>query len=235
MDKTNEKPMLLAIDTATRTMSLALHDGTTLISEQTWRIGNRHNELLAVSVQKLLQVSGLAVSDLSVIAVANGPGSYTGLRIGVAFAKGLAASRNLPLIAVSTLDILAASQAFSSTRHRLIATVQAGRGRIIAGVYRVHKGRWEITATPTTTTWEALLGQLEAGSYYVTGEINDAGQQAIAAMSAEGETAVMLVAAANRARRAGYLAQEAWRLHENGNPLDFLPMKVLPVYLNEPG
>lgn len=226
--------MLLAIDTATRTLGLALHDGQTLISEQSWHIGNRHNELLAQSVQQMLDVSGVSIDDLSAIAVANGPGSYTGLRIGVAFAKGLAAARNLPLVGLLTLDVLAAGQPFSSTRHQLIATVQAGRGRIIAGTYRVRKGRWELTEPPTTTKWDDLLSQLNAGSYYVTGEVEEAGQQAIDALPASDDLSVMLVPAANRVRRAGYLAQEAWRILESGDPVDFAPGRVLPVYLSDP-
>src|SRR5690606_20526166 len=111
--------MLLAIDTATRSLSLALHDGDTVIAEQMWRTGNRHNALLAPAIQQMMDVCDVTMQDITAIAVTTGPGSYTGLRIGVAFAKGLAAVNNLPLIGVSTLDMLAAGQPFQNARYKL--------------------------------------------------------------------------------------------------------------------
>lgn len=227
--------MLLALDTATRYMSIALHDGDTLLAEQTWHTGNRHNELLANSLQQMMTVCGVQMTDLSVVAVANGPGSYTGLRIGVAFAKGIAAVRHLPLVGVSTLDILAAGQPFQNARNRLIPVVQAGRGRVIAGLYRVRKGRWEATAEPQIHKWNALLDDLEEGSYAITGEIDEKGRQAIEAYKTRDGLSLTLVAPVHRARRAGFLAQEAWRRYTDGDPQDFAAGKVLPVYLNTPG
>jgi len=112
--------------------------------------------------------------------------------------------------------------------------VQAGRKRIIAGVYQVKKGRWEATETPEITTWTDLLASLE-GSYYVAGEIDAAGRDAIATTDDNEELSVSLVEAAKRARRTGFLAQEAWRRYHAGEPSDFLPAKLAPVYLNSPG
>jgi tRNA threonylcarbamoyladenosine biosynthesis protein TsaB len=224
--------MLLAIDTATRFMSLALHDGTTLIAEQTWRIGNQHNTLLAVAVQHMLTVCEVTMPELSVIAVTHGPGSYSGLRIGVAFAKGVAAVNKLPLVGVSTLDMLVAGQPFQNTRYKLLAILQAGRGRIIAGEYRVKKGRWDAAAAMQITTWDALLQNLE-GSYYITGEVDDSGRQAIATAKQQAAS-LTLVDPATRTRRAGFLAQEAWRRYQAGQEGDFLPAKLMPMYMNEP-
>ncbi|MEO1286376.1 MAG: tRNA (adenosine(37)-N6)-threonylcarbamoyltransferase complex dimerization subunit type 1 TsaB, partial [Chloroflexota bacterium] len=131
--------MLIAIDTATKYLGLALYDNQQLIAEQLWRTGNKHNLILAPSIQQMLDTCDVSPSDLTMVAVANGPGSYTGLRIGVALAKGLATVNQLPLIGISTLDIIAIGQHFSNTRHRLLAILPAGRGRIIAGEYRVKK------------------------------------------------------------------------------------------------
>lgn len=229
--------MLLAIDTATKMLGLALYDGETLLAEQMWRTGNKHNTILAPSIAHMLAMCDVATEDLTLIAVANGPGSYAGLRIGVALAKGMAAVNTLPLIGVNTLDIIAAGQPFSNTRHQLICVVQAGRKRIIAGVYQVKKGRWEAVETPEITTWDALLGSLE-GSFHVAGEIDPAGQEAIAAIAStdDNETlSVSMVDAARRVRRSGFLAQEAWRRYHAGDASDFLPAKLVPVYLNSPG
>ncbi len=225
--------MLLAIDTATRYLSLALHDGQDLIAEQIWRTGNKHNNLLASAVQELLEVCDVSPTSLTALAVSVGPGSYTGLRIGVSLAKGMAAAHDLPLIGISTLDTLAAGSPFENTRYRLLTIVQAGRGRIISGEYRVRKGRWEADAKPQLTTWATLLQERE-GSYYITGEINEEGREAI--VDARGEDlSLTIVQPPYRIRRPGVLAQEALRRYEQGDPLDFHPAKCVPFYLQAPG
>lgn len=227
--------MLLAIDTATKYLGLALHDGHMLLAEQAWRTGNRHNEMLAVTIQHMMAACDVTMNDLTMIAVANGPGSYTGLRIGVAMAKGIASAKQLPLIGVSTLDILAAAQPFHHTRHRLIAVVEAGRGRVIAGTYHVKKGRWVAESDPDIMRWDALLDTEKlTDTYYITGEINDVGLEAIEAARAN-NIEITLMHPAYRLRRAGFLAQEAWRTYEAGEQDDFAPAKLLPVYMNAPG
>jgi hypothetical protein len=77
-----------------------------------------------------------------------------------------------------------------------------------------------------------LLPTLE-GSYYITGEVDDDGRTAIETAK-EQAASLTLVDAANRARRAGFLAQEAWRRYHAGEEGDFLPAKVVPMYMNEP-
>lgn len=226
--------MLLAIDTATRYMSMALHDGQMLLGEQTWRTANRHNTLLAPSLEQMMEICGVAMQDLEVIAVTHGPGSYTGLRIGVAFAKGLAAVQELPLVAISTLDMIAAGQPVQSTRYKLLAIVQAGRGRIISGQYRVKKGRWTADGEATLGTWDELLGEIEA-SFYVSGEIDEKGRNAIETAKTQQNASLTLVDAAYRLRRGGFLAQEAWRRYHHGSDDDFLPQNVRPIYMSSPG
>jgi tRNA threonylcarbamoyladenosine biosynthesis protein TsaB len=101
--------MILAIDTATRWTGLALHDGLGIVAERGWRGGNTQTVELAPAVEELLQASGVAAADLQGIAVSIGPGSYTGLRVGLAVAKGMSLAYQIPLIGVPTLDIVAAS------------------------------------------------------------------------------------------------------------------------------
>lgn len=225
--------MLLALDTATQTMSLALHDGEALLAEQTWHSGNKHNQLLANAIQTMFAACDIGLDALTVLAVSTGPGSYTGLRVGVALAKGMAAVRDLPLVGVSSLDTLAAAHPFQNTRHHLLVVVQAGRGRIVAGRYRVKKGRWVPYADPRLTTWEELLAGLE-GSFFVTGEVDAAGRSALEAARTDAR-ALTLVNPAQRLRRAGFLAQEAWRRYHEGSPTDFAPARLLPLYLKTDG
>lgn len=224
---------LLALDTATRSMSLALHDGQTLIAEQTWRAGNRHNHRLAPAIDALLCDCDLAISDLTAIAVATGPGSYTGLRIGVALAKGMAGAGDLPLVGVTTLDILAVAHPFQNARARLLAVVQAGRGRIIAGEYQVKKGRWMMDGEASITTWEALLDERE-GTYYITGEIDASGHETINEAKEREGLSLTLLNGAHRARRAGFLAEEALRRLQNAGEDAFAPSRLLPIYMKSP-
>lgn len=220
--------MLLAIDTATRTMSVALHDGAELLAEQTWITPNQHNNTLAPALYKLLQDYAVSVAALRGIAVCIGPGSYTGLRIGVSLAKGLAAAHRLPLVGFSTLDVLALSQPnYTGT---LLCVAQAGRGRIITAAYRWRKGRWQARDEGTQLSdWHSILDQLD-GATFVTGEVGDDGRLLIADAITRGLN-VTLVSSALRLRRAGYLAEEALSLLDEHPADDFSPAKVVPIYI----
>lgn len=227
--------MLLAIDTATRVMSIALHDGKTLLAEQTATIGNHHTTELTPALHKILADCDVQVDDLTAIAVAIGPGSYTGVRIGVAMAKGLATYQQLPVIGVTTLDILAAAQPYWQ-RHALIALVGAGRGRIIVQTYRWSKGAWISRVEPTIMNWEQLLETID-GPAYLTGEINEAGFEAIQEAESR-KIPIKLAPPVSRLRRAGYLAEVAWTRFNATDEDDrdqFHPAQIMPIYLKTVG
>ena len=100
-----EQP-LLAIDTSTQWLSLALrHNGRTRLFHQ--ETGNRQSELILPQIAALLDEAGLAVRELAAIAYVQGPGAFTGLRIGAGVAQGLAAPFGIPLIPVPCLDAVA--------------------------------------------------------------------------------------------------------------------------------
>ena len=89
--------MILAIDTATRWAGLALHDGTAVIAEYGWRCLNNHTIELSPAIEDMLSRVDKSINDLDGIAVAIGPGSYTGLRVGLALAKGMALANQIAL------------------------------------------------------------------------------------------------------------------------------------------
>ncbi|XWX03296.1 tRNA (adenosine(37)-N6)-threonylcarbamoyltransferase complex dimerization subunit type 1 TsaB [Aggregatilineales bacterium SYSU G02658] len=221
--------VLIAIDTATKALGLAFYDGKTLLAEQMWVASNQHNLLLAPAIQATLATLELAPQQLSAVAVANGPGSYTGLRIGIALAKGLAAARRIPLIGVSTLDILAVPQPVS-TKFHLLCVVQAGRGRIIASQYVTRKGQWVVDTAPAITDWAALLPTLSVPTL-ITGEIDEEGSAQIAAQNND---SLVVVTPALRARRPGILAEEAWRRWQAHPDHDYSVNSVMPLYLQTP-
>ncbi len=98
---------ILALDTATRTGSVALLDGPKLVAETLLNIKAVHSERLLDQVRQVLQAGNLALRELDLIAVVRGPGSFTGLRIGLATAKGLAQAAKIPLMGISSLQLLA--------------------------------------------------------------------------------------------------------------------------------
>lgn len=99
---------ILAIETATKNCSVALaKDGVTILCKEIAEEGYSHAERLHVFIEQLLAELELSYKDLSAIAVSQGPGSYTGLRIGVSAAKGLCYALDIPLIAIDTLASLA--------------------------------------------------------------------------------------------------------------------------------
>jgi tRNA threonylcarbamoyladenosine biosynthesis protein TsaB len=219
--------MLLAIDTATQIMSLALHDGRNLLAEESWRTNNNHTIELAPAIEIMLDRCEATMRDLTALAVATGPGSFSGLRIGVSMAKGMAGALKLPLVGISTLDILAAGQ--PQLTGGLVAVVQAGRGRVIAQTYRWRKGQWANRSEPQIMDWETLFNSID-GPAHLTGEVSDVGLEALAAAQSR-DIPVTLLPAVYRLRRAGFLAEEAWEKLRTDDKANFEAAKVLPVYV----
>ena len=99
--------LILNIETATEICSVALAKDGKLIALKENTEGLKHASLLTVFIKEIFNESGISIKDLEAVAVSKGPGSYTGLRIGVSAAKGIAYAGNIPLIATSTLQALA--------------------------------------------------------------------------------------------------------------------------------
>jgi tRNA threonylcarbamoyladenosine biosynthesis protein TsaB len=217
--------MLVAIDTATSYASLALHDGFRVRVEHTWESPRRHTVELLPRLVAALEQLGLNADHLSAVAVTRGPGTFTGLRVGLAVAKGLALARALPLVGVPTLDVVAAAQ--GRDRRPLCAILQAGRGRICVATYRWRSGEWRLREGPDLTTWPRLVEETDSPTLFC-GEVNVAGADALATL---GNLAVLLPAAA-RLRRASFLAEIAWRRLNQGKTDD--PAKLAPIYLQHP-
>ncbi len=217
--------MLVAIDTSTDTASLALHDGFRVRVEHTWESPRRHTVELLPRLVAALEQLALGAKHISGVAVARGPGSFTGLRVGMAMAKGLALSRGLPLVGVPTLDVIAAAQ--GKSRRTLCAVLQAGRGRICVALYRWRNGMWHAREEPRLTTWQKLTQEIISPTL-LCGEVNPAGAEALAAI----DDLVVILPAAARLRRAGFLAEAAWQRLNRGEIDD--PATLTPIYLQYP-
>jgi len=100
-------PIILYLETATKICSVALARDEHLLAVRETAEANSHSELITVFIQEVLLEAGMAIKDLDAVAVSKGPGSYTGLRIGVSTAKGLCFALDKPLISVGTLQSMA--------------------------------------------------------------------------------------------------------------------------------
>ena len=183
-------------------------------------------------IERMIAQAEMSLDDLKAVAVSIGPGSYTGTRIGVALAKGLAAPRDLPLAPVTTLETILAAQPLRQDGMRLVATVSAGRNRVIWAEYRCDSGAWVEWRAPRISDWQLLLANC-ARPIRLSGEISTAGLEAIE-RAREAGARIDLAPAAQRIRRAAYLAEVAWRRLRETDASAFPADRVMPVYLQGP-
>ncbi|KAF2511931.1 tRNA (adenosine(37)-N6)-threonylcarbamoyltransferase complex dimerization subunit type 1 TsaB [Flavobacterium foetidum] len=125
---------ILNIETATKNCSVSIaKGGETVLCREIAEEGYSHAEKLHVFIEEVIEQSGITVQDLVAIAVSQGPGSYTGLRIGVSAAKGLCYALNIPLIAVNTLQTLASQAEVSDGK--IIPMLDARRMEVYSEVF----------------------------------------------------------------------------------------------------
>jgi tRNA threonylcarbamoyladenosine biosynthesis protein TsaB len=160
--------MILAIDTSTQWMGIALLQDAQILYEKVWRTKRRHTVELAPAIQEAVNDCGLQISDLEAIGVALGPGSFTSLRIGLAVAKGLALTQGVPVIGIPSLDITAASLPVRDIP--LITVLRAGRERLAACTYLAENGSWKASGEITITTAQELETAIDSPTL-VCGEL----------------------------------------------------------------
>ena len=125
---------ILNLETATKNCSVAIaKDGKTILCKEMAEAGYSHAEKLHVFIEDCLQELQLTSKDLSAVAVSQGPGSYTGLRIGVSAAKGLCFALDIPLIAIDTLQVLASQVSISEGI--IIPMIDARRMEVYAAIF----------------------------------------------------------------------------------------------------
>jgi tRNA threonylcarbamoyladenosine biosynthesis protein TsaB len=159
--------MLVAIDTSTQWIGIALYDGVRVLAEHNWRSQNYHTTELVPAIADMLANASVKPSQLSGVGVALGPGSFTGLRIGLSAAKGLALGQNLPIAGVPSLEILVASSL--AYARPMIAMLKVGRGRFAwpASAIPVQLGQITRNTVDDIKTIAASI----ASPHYVVGEM----------------------------------------------------------------
>lgn len=219
-----ERALLVAIDTATRWAGLALYDGETVRAEASWQSRNNHSVELMPALDRMLAQQGVSAEHLAAVAVSMGPGSFTGLRIGMSVAKGLAQAQDIPILGVPTLEILTVPH--SEQRRPVWAVIQAGRGRLCAALYRRRGGRWRQDGDLHLTTTKDLADFI-TGRCLVCGELSSAER---AYLTERSEADLVFARPSLTMRRPACLAELGWERFQNGEADDLATLS--PIYLH---
>jgi tRNA threonylcarbamoyl adenosine modification protein YeaZ len=216
--------MELSIDTASEVASVALSVEGRLEAEVTWRCHRNHTVELLPAIEQMLARAGAEKSDISAVFACTGPGMYTGLRVGISTAQGLARALGAPALGVGRLELDAYPHAtFPGV---IVAVHRAGRGDLAWASYM--GAPWREVSAPRLSKPEELGAALTERSLLV-GEVDEGLLEGVRA-SATVEPAMATPSAT--VRRAATLAELGFARLSAGAPGD--PALVLPVYLRPP-
>lgn len=217
--------LLLALDTASEMIGYAIADGERLLAEAVWRGQRRGTVALLAEAMRALEALGHAQGAIGVVAVATGPGSFSGLRVGMGIAKGLALGLDIPIVGCPTLA--ATAEPFRSSGHPICALVPAGRGRFAYALFAERGGALRETVAATHGTAAAIGAALAAyPAAIVCGELDGDAATTIA-RAAPG---AIVPPAGVRERRPGALAAMARRRILTGDMDDLVALE--PIYLH---
>jgi len=213
---------ILAIDAAGASCSVALWSGGRVAAHRFLAMGRGQSERLVPMIGDVMAEWGGAFDDLDAIAVTTGPGGFTGVRIGLATARGLALARGLPVIGITTFEVVAAAAAPAERAgRRVVAAIDSKRAAVFLQAFEADL----VAAGPPAEVPTAdLPGALPAGALLLTG---DAAVQVAAVLAAAGRGDVVVAAAAGPADAALLAARAALRDPAAAGPAE-------PVYLRPP-
>ena len=162
--------LLLSFETSAKAASVALTDGSRLLGESYQNTGMTHSQTLMVMAEDLLRQCGKSPADVTDVAVAAGPGSFTGVRIGVAAAKGFAWGKELPCWGVSTLEAMALS--LGVYEGYVVCAMDARRSQVYNAIFEAKNGEMTRIREDRAISLEDLGEELESlsGPVYVVGD-----------------------------------------------------------------
>jgi tRNA threonylcarbamoyladenosine biosynthesis protein TsaB len=216
---------ILTIDTSSPQGSIALYDGLHL-STRPWPAGRSHTTTLLSEIHHLLDAAEVEIATLAAIGVAIGPGTFTGLRVGLGVAKGFHLATGIPLIAVSTLE--ATALPFTGCDITVVPVVAAGRSRLTWARYEPVDNGIQTTEPPRNSTVAELVESLAGNSpAIVTGELTDDEVEIV-----KSKPNAIVPALPLRLRHPGAFADITWRRLNIGDFDD--ATSIEPIYLSRP-
>ena len=162
--------LILAFETSAKSCSAAIHDGKSLLAESYQNSGLTHSQTLMVMAEDLLKVCGKSAADVTHLAAAAGPGSFTGIRIGVSAAKGFAWGAEKPVYGVSTLESMALGLGVWSGY--ICCCMDARRNQVYNAIFRAENGKLTRISEDRAIALSDLKTELENldGPIYLVGD-----------------------------------------------------------------
>ena len=219
--------LILSLDTSSPVASCAVCDGENVLASFRLNAGNTHSVSLMPMIKSALELSHIAVQDLDLIACAAGPGSFTGVRIGVSTAKGLCAPHDIPCVGVSTVEAFA--EPFAAFSGAVAPVMNARRGNVYTAIFAAENGKIRRVTDDMIIPVADLCERLRALDMPVcfTGDAYD---MAIAAANEAGIAAAD-VPPSMRLPDAASVAAVGARMYETGDRASFTAAALSPVYL----
>lgn len=166
----NDSPLVLAVDTSSATAGFALARGVELLASLESDPSIPHSRAFFVHTAELLKKAGVSLNDVQAFAVATGPGSFTGLRVGLSAVKGLAQTLSKPLVGINSFDAVALA---SKVTGEMLVVIEAGRHEVYFGLRRIKEnGLVESVAEDLVGEPEKLLSSIPQGQI-VTGAVSE--------------------------------------------------------------
>ncbi|WP_068541116.1 tRNA (adenosine(37)-N6)-threonylcarbamoyltransferase complex dimerization subunit type 1 TsaB [Thermodesulfatator autotrophicus] len=218
----SESSLVLGIETASPCGGVAVV-GEELLGEITLSSQETHSRRLMLAIDYLLKQLKLGLKDIAAIGIGLGPGSFTGLRIGLATAKGLHLASGLPLIGISTLKALAYSLVFSEKP--VCAALDARRSQVYAAIYKPKDGHLEEIMPPALLSPEKLASRIKEPAYFV----GDGAKTYFSLFKETLENKFLMAPPNLRHIRPANVAFLARRRYLNGKVDN--PFRLLPIYL----
>lgn len=215
---------ILSIETATKVCSVALHQQGELVVSQHLHIDKSHSGLLTVLIKNSLLYAGIGMQDVAAVAVSEGPGSYTGLRIGTSTAKGLCFAQDVPLIAVNTLEAMAADVARFVPKNAWLCPMIDARRMEVYCLLADTQGNVVLPQTPKVIGENSFGEELKEKIVYFFGD----GAAKCKAVLGGNENACFIEGVVPSAVAIGALATEKYQKQQFENLAYFEP-----VYLKE--
>jgi tRNA threonylcarbamoyl adenosine modification protein YeaZ len=205
---------------------VAVYDGRSVLAEETWHAQRRHGDELFPTIERVLSGARQSLRDVDRVAVATGPGSFTGLRVAIAAAQGIARGAGAAMVGVSTLDVLA--YAHAPSKQRTCALLPAGRTEWYAAFYQERNRRWQRRSPYIAATLPDLCRQIGTHTLFV-GEIDPDAEQLLRDLLGP---KALFASPASRMRRAGFLAELGWRALESQPQVRL--GEIEPIYVKQP-
>jgi len=225
MIKELENIKILAVDSSSLSGSVALCCGSTLVAESLLNIKSTHSEKLLKQIDLMLEEAGWTLDDLDLLAAVTGPGSFTGLRIGIAMVKGLAQVLDKPVVSVSALQTIAANVPLVSVP--VCAFLDARKQEVYTQQFRWQDGIPQAIDEARVIAPQLLLNEINSETAFVGGGVSVYHEMISSHLGSQALIAPP-IAHQLRASQAAWLALHSWSEGEAINPADMLPTYIRP-------